>query len=85
MEPLNASVATIQALLRVWILPCDSKVESSNMACLLVKSLSFRLDDEDRKAQCRALLCAALGRPEQDGADSAYLKNSVHSNRNHCV
>jgi hypothetical protein len=35
IELLNASAATIHLLLRVWILPCDSKVESSNMACLL--------------------------------------------------
>jgi hypothetical protein len=34
MEPLIANAAIIQRRLRVRILPVDSKVESSNMACL---------------------------------------------------
>jgi hypothetical protein len=34
MEPLNRVAAIIQPRLRVRILPVDSKVESSNMACL---------------------------------------------------
>ena len=35
MVELRASAANIQARLRVRILPVDSKVESSNMGCLL--------------------------------------------------
>jgi hypothetical protein len=34
MEVLKANAATIHSWLRVWILPADSKMESSNMACL---------------------------------------------------
>jgi hypothetical protein len=33
-EAFKMKVAIIQRRLRVWILPADSKVESSNMACL---------------------------------------------------
>src|ERR1700676_1095838 len=35
-DPLRRKVASIQRRLRVRILPVDSKVESSNMACLPV-------------------------------------------------
>src|SRR5512146_653146 len=42
MEPLKAQVASIHARLRVWILPLDSNVESSNMACLPTFSRTVR-------------------------------------------
>jgi hypothetical protein len=34
IEALKANAAIIYSWLRVWILPADSKIESSNMACL---------------------------------------------------
>jgi hypothetical protein len=46
MDPLKAQAAIIQLRLRVRILPVDSKVESSNMACLL----EFQFSRADREA-----------------------------------
>src|SRR5271169_4318691 len=48
MEPLKRKAAIIQPRLRVRILPVDSKVESSNMACL--RRLPFSRAGREAKA-----------------------------------
>ena len=76
---VEVNAASIQPRLRVLILPVDSKVESSNMACL---------PDRFSRAGWEAVLLpragGPLGAPAYGGAGAEML-NSVHPNPNHCA
>jgi hypothetical protein len=67
MDPLKVKVAIIQSTLRVRILPVQSKVALSNMACLpKIKVSRAGRESEGRKKDAGGL--AALAR--QPGAGS---------------
>ena len=65
IDPFKVNVAIIQLRLRVRILPVDSKVESSNMACLPSCSIQPRRLGGERGCGERKKarpLCARLAR-----------------------
>ena len=76
---LQRKTAIIQRRLRVWILPVDSKVESSNMACLPKNAFSRAgresedLSDASGLADPRARLGVKLAR----GAVLEAFRNSL--------
>jgi len=87
MEPLNRVAAIIQPRLRVRILPVDSKVESSNTACLPGTIQPRRPGSEEGRSarRRRADRSAPPDLWTIRGAGSGALWPSVHPNRNHCA
>src|SRR6185437_1931207 len=75
--PLKVNVASIHPRLRVRMLPADSNVESSNIACL--PRLFSRADREACERRKAPVPLCALERGERAS------RPSVHPHRNHCV
>ena len=78
IDPLKAKDAIIQLRLRVWILPVDSNVESSNMACL-PESIQPRRSGDGESCRGATVLLLHGTRAEQASRPAA------HPIRNHCA